>query len=102
MEETPTLRRYTDFDEMKADEYRYWQSRAAHKRLDAVEGMIETAYALKGGRSSRMYQDYKDLLFAFHAHGVKYLVVGTALAEFGRRPHPASVLLGFPFACLCC
>lgn len=23
-----------------------------------------------------MFQDYKDLLSAFHAHGVKYLVVG--------------------------
>jgi len=23
-----------------------------------------------------MYQDYKDLLSAFHAHGVKYLTVG--------------------------
>ena len=23
-----------------------------------------------------MYRDYKDLLSAFHAHGVKYLVVG--------------------------
>src|SRR5580704_11774194 len=28
------------------------------------------------GRSSRMYQDYKDLLSAFQSHGVKYLVVG--------------------------
>ena len=37
-----------DFAEMKADEYRYWQSRPAHERLDAVEEMIETAYALKG------------------------------------------------------
>ena len=43
-----TIRKYTDFDEMKADEYRYWQSRPAHERLDAVEEMIETAYALKG------------------------------------------------------
>jgi hypothetical protein len=43
-----TVRRYTDFDEMKADEYRYWQSRPAYERLDAVEEMIETAYALKG------------------------------------------------------
>jgi hypothetical protein len=34
-----TIRKYTDFDEMKADEYRYWQ---------AVEEMIQTAYALKG------------------------------------------------------
>jgi hypothetical protein len=33
---------------MKADEYRYWQSRPAQERLDAVEEMIETAYALKG------------------------------------------------------
>jgi hypothetical protein len=33
---------------MKADEYRYWQSRPAHERLDAVEEMIATAYALKG------------------------------------------------------
>ena len=49
MEDTPiTVRRYTNFAEMKADEYRYWQSRPAHERLDAVEEMIETAYALKG------------------------------------------------------
>jgi len=44
----PIIRKYTGFDEMKADEYRYWQSRPAHERLDAVEEMIETAYALKG------------------------------------------------------
>jgi len=43
-----TVRKYTGFDEMKADEYRYWQSRPVHERLDAVEGMIRTAYALKG------------------------------------------------------
>src|SRR6185503_20972848 len=30
----------------------------------------------KVGRWSRMYQDYKDLLSAFHAHGVRYLIVG--------------------------
>jgi hypothetical protein len=43
-----TLRRYTSFDEMKADEYRYWQSRPVHERMDAVEEMIQAAYALKG------------------------------------------------------
>jgi hypothetical protein len=42
------LRKYSSLDEMKADEYRYWQSRPAHERMDAVEDMIETAYALKG------------------------------------------------------
>ena len=48
MEASITIRKYTDFDEMKADEYRYWQNRPPHERLDAVEEMIETAYALKG------------------------------------------------------
>ena len=42
------LRKYTSFDEMKADEYRYWQSRPVHERMDAVEEMIQIAYALKG------------------------------------------------------
>ena len=42
------LRKYTNFDEMKADEYCYWQSRPVHERLDAVEEMVRTAYALKG------------------------------------------------------
>ena len=30
-----TIRRYDSFDEMKADEYRYWQSRPVHERMDA-------------------------------------------------------------------
>jgi hypothetical protein len=49
MDDTPIiLRTYISFDEIKADEYRYWQSRPAYERLDAVEEMIETAYAIKG------------------------------------------------------
>jgi len=42
------LSKYTSFDEMKADEYRYWQSRPVYERMDAVEEMILTAYAMKG------------------------------------------------------
>src|ERR1700722_493751 len=38
------------------------------------------------GRSSRMYQDYKDLLSAFHAHGVKYLIVGGYAVIFHAQP----------------
>ena len=86
MDDAPIIRKYTNFDEMKADEYRYWQSRPAHERLDAVEEMNETAYALKGWRSSRMYQDYKDLLSAFHSHGVKYLMVGGYAVIFHSQP----------------
>jgi hypothetical protein len=29
-----------------------------------------------------MYQDYKDLLFAFQSHGVKYLVVGSSAVSY--------------------
>jgi hypothetical protein len=43
-----TIRKYTSFDEMKADEYRYWQSRPVQERMDAVQQMNQTAYALKG------------------------------------------------------
>jgi hypothetical protein len=28
-----TIRRYTNFDDTKADEYRYWQSRPVHERI---------------------------------------------------------------------
>jgi hypothetical protein len=44
----PVLRKYTSFEEMKGDEYRYWQSRPVHERMDAVEEINLTAYAIKG------------------------------------------------------
>jgi hypothetical protein len=43
-----TIRKYTDFDEMKADEYRYWQSRPVHERTDAVSKLTQEQYAIKG------------------------------------------------------
>jgi hypothetical protein len=33
-----------------------------------------------------MYQEYKDLLSAFHAHGVKYLIVGGYAVIFHAQP----------------
>ncbi|SRR6266498_2597268 len=33
-----------------------------------------------------MFQDYKDLLCAFHAHGVKYLIVGGYAVSFHAQP----------------
>jgi hypothetical protein len=33
-----------------------------------------------------MYQDYKGLLSAFHAHGVKYLIVGGYAVIFHAQP----------------
>jgi hypothetical protein len=43
-----TIRKYTSFDEMKADEYRYWQSRPVYERMDAVEEINRAAYEIKG------------------------------------------------------
>jgi hypothetical protein len=43
-----TLREYTSFDEAKADEYRYWQSRPAHERMDAVSDITQELDAMKG------------------------------------------------------
>jgi hypothetical protein len=34
------VRKYTSHKEVKADEYRYWQSRPVWERMDAVEEMI--------------------------------------------------------------
>ena len=43
-----TIRKYTSHKEMKADEYRYWQSRPVHERMEAVSELTTAAYALKG------------------------------------------------------
>ena len=43
-----TIRKYTSFDEMKADEYRYWQSRPVHERIHAVSDLTREHYAMKG------------------------------------------------------
>jgi len=43
-----TIRKYANFDEMKADEYRYWQSRPVHERVAAVWELTEEGYKLKG------------------------------------------------------
>ena len=46
-----TIRKYTslaDLDEIKADEYRYWQSRPLHERMAAVSEITQEQYAMKG------------------------------------------------------
>jgi hypothetical protein len=43
-----TIRKYTNFEDMKADEYRYWQGRPLHERVDAVSELTREHYAMKG------------------------------------------------------
>jgi hypothetical protein len=42
-----SIRTYSSHREMKADEYRYWQSRPVHERMDAVTELTISAYAMK-------------------------------------------------------
>src|SRR5258708_16850637 len=49
-----TIRKYASFDEMKADEYRYWQSRPVHERVAAVSELTEQVYALSISLSAPM------------------------------------------------
>ena len=41
------IRRYTSLNAMKADEYRYWQSRPAYERVAATSEMSTEAYRIK-------------------------------------------------------
>ena len=46
-----SIRKYAGIaepDEIKAQEYRYWQSRPVHERLDAVSELSQAPYAMKG------------------------------------------------------
>ncbi|HEX8896554.1 MAG TPA: hypothetical protein VF783_24780, partial [Terriglobales bacterium] len=47
-------------EEIKAEEYRYWQSRPMHERMEAVAEISLAACAMKG--AARGFQDFKDLL----------------------------------------
>jgi len=80
------LRKYTNFDDIKPDEYRYWQSRPVHERMDAVEEMILAAYALKGWEIAPDVPRLQRPLSAFHAHGVRYLVVGAYAVIYRAQP----------------
>jgi hypothetical protein len=46
-----TICKYTslaDLAQVKADEYRYWQSRPLHERMAAVSEITQEQYAMKG------------------------------------------------------
>jgi hypothetical protein len=46
-----TIRKYAcvaDLDQIKAREYRYWQSRRVHERTDAGSELTQALYAMKG------------------------------------------------------
>jgi hypothetical protein len=42
-----TIQTFDSLKGMKADEYRYWQGRPVHERMDAVSEITLTTYAMK-------------------------------------------------------
>ena len=49
-----SMTRHTNFDQVKADEYAYWQSQPAHVRIAAISELTTEQYAMKGIHISRM------------------------------------------------
>lgn len=50
MEKAPiTVGKYSNFDEIEADEYQYWQGRPGHEGLDALEDRIAIVHVLPRG-----------------------------------------------------
>lgn len=45
------VKRYDSLDEMKADEYRYWQRQPGHVRLAAISKLSGEAYGLRSEKS---------------------------------------------------
>ena len=43
-----SIRIYASLKEIKAEEYRYWQIRPVHERMEAVVEITLAAYAMKG------------------------------------------------------
>jgi len=54
-----TIRKHSDFGEMKADEYRYWQSRPVHERVAAVSELTQETLCAEG-RGFRCTQTSKN------------------------------------------
>jgi hypothetical protein len=77
-----TIRKYTSFDEMKADEYRYWQSRPVYERTDANLPKNSTPRRAR----HRMYPSFKELLSALNDHHVKYLFFGAYAVSIHAQP----------------
>jgi hypothetical protein len=43
-----TVRKVTDLKEQRLESYRYWQSRTAAERMDAIEEVVRDIYLARG------------------------------------------------------
>jgi hypothetical protein len=69
-----TIRKFSSFEAVKDEEYRYWQSVRPSERIAAVYQHSVDAYRMKGIVADG--QGLKELLSALNAQHVRYMVVG--------------------------
>lgn len=55
---TWTMTRHTDFAQIKADEYAYWQSQPSHVRIAAISELTTEQYAMKGQYVRRLQRTF--------------------------------------------
>ena len=55
------VKRYDSLDEMKADEYRYWQRQPGHVRLAAISKLSGEAYGLRAADVPRLQRPFVQL-----------------------------------------
>lgn len=75
-----TIRKYTDLMRWRPTSIGTGKA-GLRMRMDAVEEMIQTAYALKGWEIEPDVPRLQDLLSAFHAHAVRCLIAPTVTPE---------------------
>lgn len=67
MSNDKTIRRVTDFKAQRIEAYRYWQSRTAAERMNAIEEVVREAYFAKGIDLDRRPSD-KTLIRVVRPH----------------------------------
>lgn len=69
----------------KDEEYAYWQSRAPVERLAAMQE-LSLAFFEEPAMKLKLSADFCDLLSAFHAGDVKYLIIGGWAVSIHAQP----------------
>jgi hypothetical protein len=81
MPRTITAKRYTNFADMKRDEYRWAQSQPPNTRFVAT-----LHWTLENIKAEIKQQDYIDLIAKLEKHAVRYLIVGGYAVDYYTQP----------------
>jgi hypothetical protein len=77
------IRKYSGFDRMEAGEYRYWQRRPVHERMDAASELTQQLMRSTARRAG-CTRTSKNCCQPSDAHSVEYLVTGACAVSLQR------------------